>query len=150
MDPKSQENSSLVRDFETKKSNFFLSPKIVAIYLIIVAIGIGTGFVLSRGSATSVKQPTDSASVSEGTTYGSKDTKTFKDSAEGKLEEGGIDGEGQYHLVRPGGESQNVYVTSSTLDLSLFIGRKIKVWGETQKAQYAGWLMDVGRVEVLE
>ena len=150
MDPKSQENSSLVRDFETKKSKFFLSPKIVAIYLIIVAIGIGTGFVLSRGSATSVKQPTDSVSVSEGTTYGSKDTKTFKDSAEGKLEEGGIDGEGQYHLVRPGGESQNVYVTSSTLDLSLFIGRKIKVWGETQKAQYAGWLMDVGRVEVLE
>ena len=85
MDPKSQENSSLVRDFETKKSKFFLSPKIAAIYLIIVAIGIGTGFVLSRGSATSVKQPTDSVSVSEGTTYGSKDTKTFKDSAEGKL-----------------------------------------------------------------
>ena len=29
-------------------------------------------------------------------------------------------------------------------------GKKIKVWGQTQTAQYAGWLMDVGRVEVAE
>ena len=31
-----------------------------------------------------------------------------------------------------------------------YIDKKIKVWGQTQTAQYAGWLMDVGRVEVLE
>ena len=75
--------------------------------------------------------------------------KTFKDIAEGILKGGGINGEGQFHLVRPGGESQNVYLTSSAVDLSKFIARKIKVWGETQTAQHAGWLMDVGRVEVL-
>ncbi len=149
MDPKTEENSSIVRDFETKKS-FPLSPKILAIYLIIIAIGIGTGFVLSNGGKSTSPSPTSSSSVSEGATYGSKDTKTFKDTAEGELTEGGIEDEGQYHLVRPGGESQNVYLTSSTVDLSLFLERKIKVWGETQKAQYAGWLMDVGRVEVLE
>ena len=66
------------------------------------------------------------------------------------MKEGGIDGEGQYHLVRPGGDSQNVYLTSSLVDMSKFLNQKIKVWGETQKAEKAGWLMDVGRVEVLE
>ncbi|MEK9178752.1 MAG: hypothetical protein AAB801_03160 [Patescibacteria group bacterium] len=149
MDPKIKADSSLVKDFETKKS-FSLSPKTIAIYLILIAVGIGTGFVLSNGAKSTSPAPSSSSAVSEGATYGSKDTKIFKDSAEGKLEEGGIEGEGQYHLVRPGGESQNVYLTSSTVDLSLFLGRKIKVWGETQKAQYAGWFMDVGRVEVLE
>jgi len=38
--------------------------------------------------------------------YGSNDTKTFKDTAEGTLKEGGIDGEGAFHLERPGGDSQ--------------------------------------------
>ncbi|MDO8269715.1 MAG: hypothetical protein Q7T54_03530, partial [Candidatus Levybacteria bacterium] len=63
--------------------------------------------------------------------------------------EGGIDGEGEYHLERPGGDSQNVYMSSSTVDLAQFTGRKVKVWGQTNSAQKAGWLMDVGKVEVL-
>ena len=41
-------------------------------------------------------------------------------------------------------------MTSSVVDLSQFVDRKVKVWGSTQTAQVAGWLMDVGRVEVLE
>ena len=80
---------------------------------------------------------------------GSNDTKTFKDIAEGDLKTGGIDGEGQFHLQRPGGESQNVYLTSSIVDLSAYVGKKVKIWGETHKAQHAGWLMDVGRLKVL-
>jgi hypothetical protein len=80
---------------------------------------------------------------------GSNDTKTFKDTAEGTLKTGGIDGEGAFHLERPGGDSQNVYMTSGTVDLSKLIDKKIKVWGQTQAAQHAGWLMDVGRIEVL-
>ena len=36
-----------------------------------------------------------------------------------------------------------------SVDLSKFIGKKIKVWGATQTAQHAGWLMDVGRIQVL-
>jgi len=34
--------------------------------------------------------------------------------------------------------------------LDQFVGRKIQIWGETYKAQKAGWLMDVGRVKILE
>jgi hypothetical protein len=91
----------------------------------------------------------DGSGVQSGKTYGSDDLKTYKDSTEGVLKEGGIEGEGQFHLERPGGESQNVYMTSSTVDLSLFLNKKIKVWGATQTAQKAGWLMDVGRVQAL-
>ena len=74
--------------------------------------------------------------------------KTFKDSAEGIMREGGIDGEGNFHLERPGGLSQNVYLTSTTVDLSDYIGKKVKVWGQTFQADKAGWLMDIGSVEM--
>ena len=148
-----EENSkeTLVRDFESNKSGMPLSPKIIAIALVIVAVGIGTGFMLNKvqspGSLSSA--PTSASSISKGQSFGSNDTTTFKDTAEGTLQAGGIDGEGQYHLVRPGGDSQNVYLTSALVDLSLFKGKQIKVWGQTQAAQHAGWLMDVGRVEAL-
>ena len=85
-----------------------------------------------------------------GDTFGSKDDSTFKDSAEGVLLVGGVNGEGSYHVVREGGESQNVYLTSSVVDLGLFVNHKVVVRGETFKAQKAGWLMDVGQVKVLE
>lgn len=126
--------------------------KLILIFIVIAFLGIGTGFALSKVSKATGKQLIPIANVGpslKGKTYGSEDIKTFKDTAEGKLEEGGIEGEGQFHLVRPGGESQNVYLTSSLVDLSQFVGRKVKVWGQTQAAQTAGWLMDVGRVEIL-
>src|SRR5690606_34753788 len=87
--------------------------------------------------------------VKVGDIIGTKDN-TFKDSAEGVLVKGGIDGEGSHHLMRPGGPAQNVYLTSSVLDLDELENHKVKVWGETFAAQKAGWLMDVGRVEVVE
>lgn len=149
-DPKNSQDSSLVHDFENKNSKLSFSPKIAAIFLIVVALGIGTGFIFSRTAGTTISQPADSSSITVGKSFGSNDKKTFNDEVEGELAKGGIEGEGQFHLVRPGGESQNVYLTSSIVDLSLFEGKKVKVWGQTQKAQYAGWLMDVGRVEVLK
>lgn len=124
------------------------------IFLIITALlGAGSGYFLAnnsmKGKTVNVEKMSNVSSIEKGLVVGSNDTKTFKDSAEGALEAGGIDNEGQYHLVRPGGPTQYVYLTSSVIDLSKFIGKKVKVWGETQKAQKAGWLMDVGRVEVL-
>lgn len=125
------------------------------IFLIIaVVLGGMSGYILSNkkggGGNTQTFGSVNLSKISKGTVVGSNDTKTFKDTATGALKNGGINGEGQFHLVRPGGDSQNVYLTSSSVDLSAFVGKKIKVWGETQKAQYAGWLMDVGRVEVIE
>ena len=37
-------------------------------------------------------------------------------------------------------------LTSVNIDLD----KKVKVWGETNTAQEAGWLMDVGKLELLE
>jgi hypothetical protein len=41
-------------------------------------------------------------------------------------------------------------MTSSVIDLDPFIDHKVKIWGDTFAAQKANWLMDVGRVEVVE
>jgi hypothetical protein len=125
--------------------------KIIGIFIAVIFAGVFTGFVLAQVTNTkssktpSTQQTTtsDSAKV-----VGMKDKSTFKDSAEGMLKDGGIEGEGNFHLERPGGESQNVYLTSATVDLSQYIGKKVKVWGQTINSQKAGWLMDVGLVEV--
>jgi hypothetical protein len=127
----------------------------IVLFVILAVLGVATGYIFSQVSGPSkvkVAGPggkITTANVEKGQVFGSEDEKTFKDSAEGTLREGGIDGEGAFHLERPGGESQNVYLTSSVIDLSSFLGRKVKVWGETNAAQKAGWLMDVGRLQVL-
>ena len=79
-----------------------------------------------------------------------KNSSEFPDSAEGILKEGGIDGEGNFHLERPGGPSQNVYLFSNTVDLSEFVGKKVMVQGKTYAAEKAGWLMEVGYIEVIQ
>lgn len=94
-------------------------------------------------------QQVATGSVKAGDVFGVQDASTFKDSAEGYLQDGGIGGEGSHQLLREGGVSQTVVLTSSVTDLSKFTGMQVKVWGETFKAQKAGWLMDVGRVEVI-
>ncbi len=149
---KTQKDENIFHDLKRKDTSYF-SPKIALLFLGVIAAGIFTGYFLSQTSTGSISKGTPAAgtgAVVKNTVYGSNDTTTFKDSAEGVLQAGGIDGEGQYHLVRPGGDSQNVYMTSSLVDLSQFVGRSIKVWGQTQAAMHAGWLMDVGRVEVLK
>lgn len=149
---KGEKEEELMHSF-TEKSGVGGSPvKVIGAFIIVAILGIGTGFGLAQIAKSTGTNLIPVASVDPtltGKTFGSDDTETFKDVAEGTLEEGGIEGEGQFHLVRPGGESQNVYLTSSLIDLSQFVGRKIKVWGQTQSAQHAGWLMDVGRLEVL-
>jgi hypothetical protein len=124
---------------------------------IMAGIGTGTGlFKLSAKSGIGPKLSDSNAPISqvagnnikEGDVFGSPDESTFKDKAEGYLEIGGVNGEGSHHLLRAGGPSQTVYLTSSVTDLDKFQGMEVKVWGETFKAQNAGWLMDVGRVEI--
>ena len=133
-----------------------LSGLLIVIGLILLTLGIATGYFFNQkaGNFTQVgeKESRQEANGSDKKSqiYGSADEKVFRDVAEGLLEKGGLDGEGSHKLIRPGGESQTAYLTSSTLDLDQFVGRKVKVWGETYRAQKAGWFMDVGRVEVLE
>lgn len=149
---KIEPEEQIMHDLQPKQE---VSMKNTVIILVVVAfLGVGTGFALSKTGAGSGMLPggassTTAGGIQKGKIYGSNDTKTFKDTAEGLLKEGGVEGEGQFHLERTGGVSQNVYMTSSIVDLSEFKGKKVKVWGETQTAQKAGWLMDVGRVQIL-
>jgi hypothetical protein len=111
-----------------------------------VLLGVLSGFTITKVTAKNVS--TGQKIVTTTKEAGVKDSATFKDSAEGKLIEGGINGEGTHHLKRAGGESQNVYLTSSVIDLGQFVGKNVKVYGQTNASQTAGWFMDVGRIEV--
>lgn len=150
-------NSGLVKPLEPTKSKSARSKKLI-IPLLIILLGIVSGWGISRMSDSSITtsgQLTSPESISAtnlkvGEIVGVPDEKSFRDKAEGVLAEGGFEGEGSYHLLRDGGKTQNVYLTSSIIDLSLFVGHKITVWGETFSAQKAGWLMDVGRVQIVE
>lgn len=152
-----QAEAPIIHSFEGEKQKMNTSKKtLLIIFVMVVFLGIGSGYFASRvtggGSITS-RTSTGGGSgqtLKKGDIFGSTDSKTFKDSVEGELKAGGVDGEGAFHLERSGGESQNVYMTSSVIDLEPFVGKKVKVWGETHAAEKAGWLMDVGRLQLLD
>ncbi len=131
---------------------------IVIVALIAIVAGIGTGYLLKGKSltpktGTTMTGSSTSSDISDEKaveTAGIKNESAYKDKTEGILKEGGIEGEGTYHLERPGGISQTAYLTSTTVDLEPFIGKKIRVWGKTFQGKKAGWLMDVGYVEALQ
>ncbi|CAN5188092.1 hypothetical protein BH09PAT1_BH09PAT1_5470 [soil metagenome] len=150
-------SSSLMHDFtgssskKKSKPNDGSSMKYIGIFIIVILLGVGTGYAIASMKGTTARKAAGAPTYSVGTgkTFGVTDTKDFPDIAQGSLKVGGIEGEGAFHLVRPGGDDQTVYMTSSTVDLSQFDGKDVKVWGKTQAAQHAGWLMDVGKVQVL-
>lgn len=142
---------NLIRDLEPKSNqNTLPLSRFFLILIFVLTAGIITGFLISLSKKTLSKNGEETKKTEIKQTAGIADKKTFKDKAEGILKEGGIDGEGNFHLERPGGESQNVYLTSTTVDLSQYTRKKIRVWGETFTAEKAGWLMDVGLVELLQ
>ncbi|MDH5533929.1 MAG: hypothetical protein OEX81_05910 [Candidatus Pacebacteria bacterium] len=160
----------ILRDLDLNKTEEKLESKqpmqkdkqtkiLIALSIIAIVAGIGTGFGLNKltakgqpvstGPKSSDLQQVPDSSIAVGDVFGIKDDDTFKDSAEGYLVEAVIDDEGSHKLLRPGGDSQTVFLTSSSTDLDKFVGMEVKIKGETFKGQKAGWLMDVGQVEVL-
>jgi len=148
---------------ETRNQTHPMSKKIKPFVLVLLigalAAGSLTGFGVHKlqnktqgstdSTSTNIISQVPTSAVKNGEVFGIPDTKTFVNDAQGYLKLGGLEGEGTHHLLRAGGPSQTVYLTSSITDLDQFEGMEIKVWGETFKAQKAGWLMDVGRVEVV-
>lgn len=126
--------------------------KTLAIFLIPIVLGVFSGFTLyylsTRGTARLAGKNVEVVQTKN--EEGVKDASTFRDTATGNLIEndGKITTEGTTILVR-GDASQNVYLTSSVIDLFKYTGKKVQVWGETFQGQKAGWLMDVGRIKVL-
>lgn len=127
----------------SKKSNLII-PIVIAVIL-----GIGTGVFLTKQKSTASVNGIPKIIQTE-KIIGST-AKNFKDNAEGILQrnDSKVITEGTHKLVR-GDESQTVYLTSSVVDLDKYAGSKIKAWGETFKGQKAAWLMDVGKIEILQ
>lgn len=154
------QNSSNTNEVETTTTQnqgrdlFMKSPKLMIILTVIAVLaGVGTGFGTFRITHKNAGEqlaavPTEEKGVQVGDEFGSKDD-AFDSHAIGYVAEGGLDGEGSHKLLRPGGDSQTVYLTSSVTDLDLFVGMEVELWGETFKGQKAGWFMDVGRVKVV-
>jgi len=92
----------------------------------------------------------DTSKIKNGDIFGVQDKSVFADNAQGYVEAGGIGDEGSHRLLRIGGPSQTVALTSSVANLDDFVGMEIKIWGDTNKAQVSGWFMDVGRIEVID
>jgi len=154
------DSQDLIQQFPQGGNSFnfkeILIPALIA--LVIITAGGFTGWFFSKSNGvgsgeTEVTQLTGGAELIEGSKeVGIKDEAAFKDTAQGKLAINDDEGvtEGSHKLLRPGGPSQTAYLTSSVLNLSDFSGKCVQVWGETFAGQQAGWLMDVGRLKLLD
>ncbi|MBP9691678.1 hypothetical protein KBD81_06385 [Candidatus Woesebacteria bacterium] len=151
-----EQKPHVLHDLDGKKIVAVATVPFIAIVVVTaLLLGGGTGFGLSKlmpnSGAIADSKGADATQVDASgnkTSAGILDKETFNDQAKGVLREGGFEGEGSFHLERPGGTDQNVYMTSSTVDLSEFIGKKVTVWGKTFDSKKAGWLMDVGYIEI--
>ena len=150
-----EDDQRMGRTIQEKETSMSAKPKLFIILTVIAVLaGVGTGFGSFRLSAKSnsnseVVAPSDANSIKNGDVFGSEN-EIFDTNAIGYIEEGGIDGEGSHKLLRPGGVSQTVYLTSSVTDLDAYVGMEVEIWGETFKGQKAGWFMDVGKVKIIE
>lgn len=124
----------------------------LGILLASLILGAASGYLLAQTGPTPSKLITGGSKAQPPPKTAQSDTKTFRDFAEGTIQKREEPKdlkeyvEGTHLLIRDG--TPPVALTSSVLDLSQYEGKKIKVFGETQKAIKEGWLMDVGRVEV--
>jgi hypothetical protein len=154
------EEPNLVQQFPKAQKKFNLKEILIPSLIIVAIIVAGgfTGYFLSKrggvaSGPTETKQLIGGAEVIQGPKeVGIKDEKVFKDTSQGKIvvNDNKDVPEGSHKLIRPGGPSQTAYLTSSVLDLNQFLGKCVQIWGETFAGQKAGWLMDVGRVRILD
>jgi hypothetical protein len=143
-----EEETKIVQNMPaaTRNKNLMIP---LAAAIIIILLGVVTGYGLTRSGSTGNSTIGTTGTAQKGQEVGSTN-QVFKDTATGVLQAGGIDGEGTHQLIREGGPSQTAYLNSSVIDLDQYVGKKVQVWGETNKGQKASWLMDVGKLKVLE
>jgi hypothetical protein len=129
-------------------------------FFVVAILAIASGFLFSRLSpsspGSSVNNPVsftngavEQDDIKVGIVYGDE-SKTFKDSATGILKASGVNGEGTHHLEREGGETQKVALTSSSVDLDLFIDRTVEIRGQTNSSTKAGWFVDVYTIKIVQ
>jgi hypothetical protein len=160
--PKETKSSAIYSDTQSIPKDKVMSKQSTLLTLVLFVIAVGAGILTgaylktnktivkggSSATTENIQAQVPVSGVKVGDIYGSADEKGFKDSVTGVVDKGGLNGEGTHKLVRPGGVSQTVYLTSSVIDLDQLVGDQVTIWGETFKGQKVGWLMDVGRAKV--
>ncbi|KKU92507.1 MAG: hypothetical protein UY21_C0001G0130 [Microgenomates group bacterium GW2011_GWA1_48_10] len=145
-------DGSVIKPLVGDTPHLQLGAKTLVILAVLIILGTTTGYAIyaMKTSGTARIAGRDLQIIKNSSEEGVKDASTFRDTATGLLKEndGKITDEGSHILVR-GDASQNVYLTSSIIDLSKYVDKKVQVWGETYQGRTAGWLMDIGRVKVL-
>jgi len=143
----------------TPQAKLFSLPLLI----IILVLALATGFWISRFYPTT-KSVADSATnqgnslvstdkisaasdLKTGVVYGNNDP-NCKDIATGSIEAGNINGEGTHILNRPGGKDQRASLTSSVVDLDLFVGKNVSITGQTNSSKKTGWLLDVCSIKI--
>ena len=118
--------------------------------LLVVLVGVGTAWMISKNMASGGSSSAAPGAKVTSTSAGTLDPSVKYDTATGVLQDGGLNGEGNFHLVRDGGASHYVYLISSVVDLSTFVNKTVQIWGETEASKKVGWLMDVAKVQVAQ
>ncbi|EKD63004.1 MAG: hypothetical protein ACD_52C00001G0005 [uncultured bacterium] len=145
--------AKVVNKFPLRKPKFSRLVVPLTLSFTILLIGTATGWLLAGQPGATLGQSSEKGqenSKQGDLEAGIADDKAFPDSAEGELKDGGIKGEGTHHLDRGLGVEKDVYLTSTVINLDNFVGKKVQVWGQTITAKNAGWLMDVGKIKVLQ
>jgi len=149
--PSGVQKQSVLRSFDgpPKKKRFDMKKYSTPLLtLLVIAAGIVSGYFLS-GANASTSPGTESGSTGEsenGNGSMNVNESQFGETEEGVLMEGGIEGEGTHYLDRGMGEQKYVYLTSTVLNLDKYIGKKVRIKGNTIAGQKAGYLMEVGSV----
>jgi hypothetical protein len=136
---------------------------IILVAVLVIAAGAATGYALAdKTGRTTTGQGSGSAngkslfgskSAEDQNGEGVNDDQMFPDIVDkGVLQpnDGSITMEGTHMLLREGGPSQTVFLTSSVVDLSQYEGQQVTLRGRTFNGETAGWIMDVGWIKVLE
>ncbi len=153
MENQTSQTQSVLRPIPKKSLPVKIVPLVIV--LVVIAAGIFSGLILSSRNK-SAQISTAKTSINEESLSPEQKksfSQTFKDEAEGTIEKNSDlakYAQGTHKLIRPGGDSQTAYLTSSVLDLDEYNGKKVKIFGETFGSSQVGWLMDVGKVEVIK
>jgi len=90
------DNDSVQPDETSQELSYM---QFILLLIVMIGFGIVVGFGANKLKGSKTSTTAQNGKVEK--TAGIADKKTFKDSAEGVLKEGGVDGEGNFHLERP-------------------------------------------------
>lgn len=151
-------SSTILHTLEPKHiKNIIALPIAITILVLTMLLAFFSGNIIAKstkkGSVVSGNTKTNNSQVVVATEVGLKEGKCdqneFPDTAEGIVREGGLNSEGTHQLEREGGPSKTATLTSSTVNLDNYIGKKVKVCGKTFNSQKVAWLLDIGYIEAI-